>query len=117
MSARTGGAHLTPYSTAGPKAMSSFMPSIFWHRGLSALRLPIEERRKLLTQALRKVQYPVIQSMPFDVTPAELFRAAKELGFEGVIGPLHRFGWSSNCTSGWKSNQAKGNYFSFGTVA
>ena len=58
---------------------------ILVHRGLSALRMPIEERRKLLTQALRKVQYPVIQSTPFDVTPTELVRAAKELGFEGVI--------------------------------
>ena len=49
------------------------------------MRLPIEERHKLLTQALRKVQYPLIQSTPFDVTPGELVRAAKELRFEGVI--------------------------------
>ena len=49
------------------------------------IKLPIEERRQLLTRALRKVQYPVIQSTPFDVKPAELIRAAKELQLEGVI--------------------------------
>ena len=49
------------------------------------IRLPIEERRKLLTDAFRKVQYPVIQSVPFDVQPADLIRAAKELQLEAVI--------------------------------
>jgi bifunctional non-homologous end joining protein LigD len=58
---------------------------ILIHRGRNVLRLPIEERRQLLTEALRKVEYPVIQSTPFDVKPAELIRAAKELQFEGVI--------------------------------
>ena len=55
------------------------------HRGRNVLRLPIEERRELLTEALRKVQYPVIQSVPFDVKPAELLRAAEALEFERVI--------------------------------
>jgi len=54
------------------------------------MRLPIEERRQLLTEALRYVRYPVIQSVPFDVKPAELLRAAKKLEMEAVIGP----GWS-----------------------
>jgi len=58
---------------------------ILVHRGRNVLRLPIEERRELLTEALRKVQYPVIQSVPFDVKPAELLRAAEALEFEGVI--------------------------------
>jgi ATP-dependent DNA ligase len=39
------------------------------HRGRNAVRLPIEERRQLLTDALRNVRYPVIQSVPFDVKP------------------------------------------------
>ena len=58
---------------------------ILIHRGRNVLKLPIEERRKLLTEALRPVDYPVIQSTPFDVKPAELIRAAKDLQFEGVI--------------------------------
>src|SRR5215207_9336847 len=56
------------------------------HRGRSVLRLPIEDRRQLLSDALRKVEYPVILSTPFNVKPAELIRAAKELEFEGVVG-------------------------------
>ena len=41
--------------------------------------------RRLLTEALRNVEYPVIQSIPFNVKPAEVIRAAKELELEGVI--------------------------------
>ena len=52
---------------------------ILVHRERNVLRLPIEERRELLTEALRKVQYPVIQSVPFDVKPVELLRAAETL--------------------------------------
>ena len=55
------------------------------HRGRNVIRLPLEERREMLRQALQKVQYPVIQSIPFDVSPPELLRAAKELGLEGVV--------------------------------
>ena len=55
------------------------------HRGRSTLRLPLEERRKLVVNALAKVQYPVIRSTPFEAKPAELIRAAKELELEGII--------------------------------
>ena len=55
------------------------------HRGRNVLRLPLESQRELLAEALRKVQSTVIQSTPFDVRPADLVRAAKELQFEGVI--------------------------------
>ena len=58
---------------------------ILVHRGRNVLRLPIEKRRQLLTEALRKIEYPVLQSMPFNVKPAELIRAARELQLEGVI--------------------------------
>src|SRR5215217_4888841 len=40
---------------------------ILVHRGRGVLRLPIEERRQLLAHALRKVDYPVLRSTPFDV--------------------------------------------------
>jgi ATP-dependent DNA ligase len=55
------------------------------HRGRNVLRLPLENRRELLTEALAKVDYPVLRSTPFDAKPADLIRAAKELEFEGVI--------------------------------
>jgi ATP-dependent DNA ligase len=74
-------------------------------------RLPIEERRQLLTEALRKVQYPVIQSTPFDVKPAELIRAAKELQFEGVIakrkGSLYEPGRRSGAWVKYKLNRSQ----------
>ena len=60
---------------------------ILGHRGRNVLRLPIEE---LLTEALHKVQYPVIQSVPFDVKPAELLCAKEALQFEGVIAKRKR---------------------------
>jgi ATP-dependent DNA ligase len=80
------------------------------HRGRSVIRLPLEERRKLLRQVLQKAQYPVIQSVPFDVKPAELLRAAKELGLEGVIakrkGSIYEPGRSSGAWVKYKINQS-----------
>ena len=58
---------------------------ILIHRGRNVTRLPLEQRRELLRDALRKIQYPVIQSIAFDVKPADLIRAAKELELEGII--------------------------------
>jgi ATP-dependent DNA ligase len=52
--------------------------------------LPLETRQELLADALSKVQYPVIQSTAFDVTPAKLIKAAKELDLEGVIAKRDR---------------------------
>ena len=81
------------------------------HRGRNVLRLPIEERRQLLTEALRKVQYPVLQSTPFEVKPAELLRAAKELQMEGVIakrkGSLYEPGKRSGAWLKYKINQSQ----------
>jgi DNA ligase D-like protein (predicted ligase) len=81
------------------------------HRGRSVLRLPIEERRELLTEALRKVQYPVIQSIPFDVKPADLLRAAKQLQLEGVIakrkGSLYEPGKRSGAWLKYKINKSQ----------
>ena len=81
------------------------------HRGQNVMRLPIEERRQLLTEALRKVQYPVIQSVPFDVKPAELLRAAKELRLEGVIakrkGSIYEPGKRSDAWVKFKINRSQ----------
>jgi bifunctional non-homologous end joining protein LigD len=58
---------------------------ILVHRGRNVLRSPLEERRELLAEAMAKVQYPVVPSVTFNAKPAELVRAAKELGLEGII--------------------------------
>ena len=61
------------------------MFDVLIHRGRNVLRLPLEQRRELLGDALAKVEYPVLLSTPFEAKPAELIRAAKELGLEGII--------------------------------
>jgi hypothetical protein len=38
-----------------------------------------------LADALTKVEYPVLLSIPFDAKPADLIRAGTELGLEGII--------------------------------
>jgi bifunctional non-homologous end joining protein LigD len=79
------------------------------HCGRNVLRLPIEERRQLLTEALLKVQYPVLHSTPFEVKPAELLRAAEALQFEGVIakrkGSIYEPGQRSGAWLKYKINQ------------
>jgi ATP-dependent DNA ligase len=95
-----------------PRAHIQFYAfDILFHRGRSVLRLPLEERRELLTQALRKVQYPVIRSTPFDAKPAELIRAAKELELEGIIakrkGSLYEPGRRSGAWLKFKLNRSQ----------
>ena len=52
-----------------------------------------------------------IQSIPFAVKPAELLRAAKELGLEGVIakcnGSIYELGWSSGAWIQYEINQSQ----------
>jgi ATP-dependent DNA ligase len=55
------------------------------YRCRNSLRLPLETRRELLTEAVAKVEYPVVQSQNFDAKPTDLIRAAKELDLEGII--------------------------------
>ena len=84
---------------------------ILVHRGRSVQRLPLEERRDLLTAALKKVQYPVIQSQAFNAKPADMIRAAKELQLEGVIakrkGSLYESGRSSGAWVKYKINRSQ----------
>ena len=68
---------------AGRRQFYAF--DILIHRGRNVTRLPLKQRCELLRDALWKIQYPVIQSIPFDVRPVDLLRAAKELELEGVI--------------------------------
>ena len=46
---------------------------------------PIEERRKILTTLLMKSKAPLQLSPAFEVEPAELLKAAKQKGLEGII--------------------------------
>jgi ATP dependent DNA ligase domain len=81
------------------------------HRGCDVIRLPLESRRELLTDAIRKVGYPVIQSIAFDVKPGDLVKAAKALELEGVIakrkGSLYESGRRSGAWVKYKINRSQ----------
>jgi bifunctional non-homologous end joining protein LigD len=68
-----------------PTHLQFYVFDVLIHRGRNVLRLPLEQRRELLGDALAKVEYPVLLSTPFEAKPTELIRAAKELGLEGII--------------------------------
>ena len=75
-----------PYRIAGPTVTSSFTPLTCWSIGIeNVLWLPLETRRKLLTDAPREVEYPVLLSTQFDCKPIDLIHAAKGVEFEDVI--------------------------------
>ena len=95
-----------------PRAHLQFYAfDVLVHRGRSTLRLPLEERRALLRNALTKVQYPVIRSETFQAKPAELIRAAKELELEGIIakrkGSLYEPGRRSGAWVKYKINRSQ----------
>jgi DNA ligase D-like protein (predicted ligase) len=81
------------------------------HRRRTVLRVPLEERRELLSNALAKVQYPVLRSMPFDAKPVDLIRAAMELELEGIIakrkGSLYEPGRRSGAWLKFKINRSQ----------
>jgi bifunctional non-homologous end joining protein LigD len=81
------------------------------HHGRKVTGLPLETRRELLADALNKVQYPVIKSTAFDVKPADLIKAAKELELEGVIakrrGSLYEAGRRSGAWLKYKINRSQ----------
>jgi len=81
------------------------------HRGRNVLRLPLEERRKLLADALVKVAYPVLRSGPFDVKPSEMIRAAKKIELEGIIakrkGSVYEAGRRSAAWVKYKINRSQ----------
>src|SRR5258706_8998886 len=81
------------------------------HRGKNVLRLPLEARRELLTDVLKKVEYPVLQSQHFYAKPAEMIRAAKELQLEGLIakrkGSLYEPGRRTGAWLKYKLNRSQ----------
>jgi DNA ligase D-like protein (predicted ligase) len=84
---------------------------ILIHRGRNILRLPLEERRKLLVPSLVKVGYPALRTVPFDAKPAELVRAAKQIQLEGIIakrkGSVYESGRRSGAWLKYKINRSQ----------
>src|ERR1044072_8410480 len=83
---RTGGVSFNALQYSRPSGHIQFYAfDILVHKGRNLLRSPIEQRRELLEEALRNVQYPVLRSISFDAKPPDLIRAAKALEMEGII--------------------------------
>jgi bifunctional non-homologous end joining protein LigD len=60
------------------------------YRGHSTVGMELLERRKLLSQALRPLSDSIQLSESFEADPAELLRAAKKLGLEGIVAKRKR---------------------------
>src|SRR5262245_60512690 len=69
----------------GGSDLQYYVFDVLVYRGESVLSQPLEKRRKLLSQALAKTEYPVCLSETVNVRPSVLIRAAKENGFEGIL--------------------------------
>ena len=75
-----------PLQERGPTpTLEYYVFDILMLRGRSLLGTRLETRRNQLREILYKVNYPVILTQSFNVHPAYLIRAAKELNIEGLI--------------------------------
>jgi bifunctional non-homologous end joining protein LigD len=97
---------------ARPNAhLQFYVFDVLFHRGRKVTGLPLETRQELLADALNKVQYPVIKSTAFDVKPADLIRAARDLELEGVIakrkGSVYEPGRRSGAWVKYKINRSQ----------
>ena len=81
------------------------------YKGHSTINLEISERHDLLAQALANVDGDVQLMQRFETVPAELIRAAKRLGFEGIIAKrrdsLYEPGKRSGAWVKYKINQGQ----------
>ena len=81
------------------------------YKGHSTINLGISERHDLLAQALANVDGDVQLMQRFETVPAELIRAAKRLGFEGIIAKrrdsLYEPGKRSGAWVKYKINQGQ----------
>ena len=81
------------------------------YKGHSTINLEISERHDLLAQALANVDGDVQLMQRFETSPAELIRAAKRLGFEGIIAKrrdsLYEPGKRSGAWVKYKINQGQ----------
>jgi len=81
------------------------------HRGRNAVRLPIEKTAPAPYRSVTSCRIPTDPVGSFDVKPAELLRAAKELEMEGVIanrkGSIYEPGKRSGTWLKYKLNQVQ----------
>ncbi len=80
--------NLLQHHRSKAQALLFYAFDVFICRGKSLLNVPLEKRRKVLSEIFEKVRSKVSLirlSETIDATPAELVRVAKQLGFEGIL--------------------------------
>jgi ATP-dependent DNA ligase len=66
-------------------AIQFFAFDVLVYRGRSLLEVPLQTRRKALSDVLGPVHDPIRLSEAFETAPAELVRVAKEQSLEGIV--------------------------------
>jgi bifunctional non-homologous end joining protein LigD len=69
-------------------------------RGKGLLQVPLEIRKELLNEAISTVSDPIRLSESIEAAPTDLIDAAKELGFEGIVGKQRESVYASGKRSG-----------------
>ncbi|MDB5023979.1 MAG: ligase [Mucilaginibacter sp.] len=78
-------ANLQNWRSEADGQLAYYVFDILWYNGLNLMRLPLEYRRKLLTEILPKGDDRIRPSQVFDVKGTDFFGAAKRMGLEGII--------------------------------
>jgi bifunctional non-homologous end joining protein LigD len=84
-----------------PTAVHFYAFDILFYHGRKTVGLPLSERRRWLRFALSSVGPPVRLSEEFDASPAELVRAARELGLASVIAKRRDSRYRSGRSGAW----------------
>jgi bifunctional non-homologous end joining protein LigD len=78
--------NLLQHHRSQASAIQFYAFDLLIHRGKSLLQVPLEIRKELLNDAISTVSDPIRLSESIEAAPSDLIHAAKELGFEGIVG-------------------------------
>jgi bifunctional non-homologous end joining protein LigD len=77
--------NLLQHHRSKASAIQFFAFDVLVYRGRSLLEVPLQTRRKALSDVLGPVHDPIRLSEAFETAPAELVRVAKEQSLEGIV--------------------------------
>jgi len=77
--------HLQNWRSEADGELTYYVFDILWYEGIGLMELPLADRRKILEDVLPKHDDRIRLSQVFDVKGSDFFRAAKQMGLEGII--------------------------------
>jgi bifunctional non-homologous end joining protein LigD len=77
--------NLLQHHRSRASAIQFFAFDVLTYRGRSLLEVPLETRRKVLSEVLVPLHDPIRLSEAFETAPTELVRVAKEQSLEGIV--------------------------------